>query len=307
MHLILTGATGLIGSSALDAMLRMNSVTKISILSRRPVQMVEDRPDPRVNVIIRKEFETYDEEVLAQLKGAAGCVWALGVAQSQVSRKSAGSPTTPPLPPHLILVPYAAGSLPLAWQEKHEEPKTDWPKFRDYVQITKTFAEAAAKAFSKLPGTEPSAAAASGKVPPASPPFRFVYVAGGDTTTKPGLLTAFQARIKGETELSLGAICRPSHLKGYSVRVFYPDMAGHDAIKPYIAPRPLVHSVAEAVLGAPIRHFAKNLWAPTDKLGEFLNELAMGHHDDINAEDVQGSVDGLTIISNADIRRVMGY
>lgn len=38
MHLILTGATGgLIGSSALDALLRMNSVTKISILSRRPV------------------------------------------------------------------------------------------------------------------------------------------------------------------------------------------------------------------------------------------------------------------------------
>ncbi|KAK7956405.1 uncharacterized protein PG986_005627 [Apiospora aurea] len=212
--------------------------------------MVEGRPDPRVNVIIHKDFETYDEKVLAQLKGAAGCVWALGVAQS------------PALRPHLILVP-------------------------DYVQITKTCAEAAAKALSKLSGTEST---------------------GGDTTTKPGLLTAFQARIKGETELSLGAICRSSHLQGYSVRIFYPDMAGHDAIKPYIAPRPLVHSVAEAVLGAPIRHFAKNLWAPTDKLGEFLVEVAMGRHDaDIDAADGQESVDGLTIISNADIRRVKGY
>ncbi|KAK8051780.1 hypothetical protein PG993_003165 [Apiospora rasikravindrae] len=268
MHLILTGATGLIGSSALDAMLRMRSVTKISILSRRPVQMAEDRPDPRVNVIIHKDFETYDEKVLAQLQGATGCVWALGVAQSQVSRK-------------------------------------------DYVQITKTYAEAAAKAFSTLPGTEAnaSAAASSGEAPPATPPpFRFVYVAGGDTTTKPGLLTAFQARVKGETELSLGAICRSSHLNGYSVRIFYPDMAGHDAIKPYIAPRPLVHNIAEVVLGAPIRRFAKNLWAPTDKLGEFLVEVAMGRHDDdIDAADGNGTVDGLTIVSNADIRRVKGY
>ncbi|KAK8042443.1 Botcinic acid biosynthesis cluster B protein 16 [Apiospora phragmitis] len=270
MHLILTGATGLIGSSALDAMLRMSSVTKISILSRRPVQMVQDRPDPRVNVIIHKDFGTYDDEVLAQLKGAAGCVWAIGVAQSQVSRT-------------------------------------------EYVQITKAYAEAAAKAFSSLPGPEPDAATATsgeGASTTPAPPFRFVYVAGGDTTTKPGLLTAFQARIKGETELSLGSLCRSSpnnQLRGYSVRIFYPDMAGHDAIKPYVAPRPLVHNVAEVFLDAPIRRFAKNLWAPTEKMGEFLAEVAMGRHDDIAAADGQEKVDGMTIISNADLRRFKGY
>lgn len=86
MHLILTGATGFIGSSILDAMLRMNGLTKISILSRRPVQMMADRPDPRVNVIIHNNFESYDDELLAQLNGAVGCVWAIGVAQSQVSK-----------------------------------------------------------------------------------------------------------------------------------------------------------------------------------------------------------------------------
>ncbi|KAH0497593.1 hypothetical protein TgHK011_004887 [Trichoderma gracile] len=87
MHLILTGATGLIGSSVLDAMLRMTEVTKISILSRRPVAMAEDAKDPRVNVIIHKDFSTYDSEVLGKLQGASGAVWALGVSQTKVSKE----------------------------------------------------------------------------------------------------------------------------------------------------------------------------------------------------------------------------
>lgn len=60
----------------LDAMIKMKDVTKISILSRRPVQMAEDAKDPRINVIIHKDFAKYDSAVLDQLKGARGCVWA---------------------------------------------------------------------------------------------------------------------------------------------------------------------------------------------------------------------------------------
>lgn len=56
-------------------MIKMKGVTKISILSRRPVPMAEDAKDPRINVIIHKDFTKYDS-VLNQLKGARGCVWA---------------------------------------------------------------------------------------------------------------------------------------------------------------------------------------------------------------------------------------
>ncbi|KAI3319486.1 putative nucleoside-diphosphate-sugar epimerase [Xylariaceae sp. AK1471] len=87
MHVILTGATGLVGSGVLDAMIKMKDVTKISILSRRPVQMAEDVKDPRINVIIHKDFANYDSAVLDQLKGARGCVWALGISQTQVSKE----------------------------------------------------------------------------------------------------------------------------------------------------------------------------------------------------------------------------
>ncbi|KAI1813211.1 putative nucleoside-diphosphate-sugar epimerase [Poronia punctata] len=87
MHVILTGATGLVGSGVLDAMIKMKEVTKISVLSRRPVKMAEDAKDPRINVIIHKDFSNYDAAVLDQLKGARGCVWALGISQTQVSKE----------------------------------------------------------------------------------------------------------------------------------------------------------------------------------------------------------------------------
>ncbi len=85
MHLILTGATGLVGSAVLDAMIRTKDITKISVLSRRPVKMAEDANDPRINVILHQDFGKYSQELLKQVEGASGCVWALGISQTQVS------------------------------------------------------------------------------------------------------------------------------------------------------------------------------------------------------------------------------
>lgn len=87
MHLILTGATGLVGSGVLDAMLKMKHVSKITILSRRPVRMADDAQDPRVHVILHQDFGQYDAAVLRQLTDATGCVWALGISQSQVGKE----------------------------------------------------------------------------------------------------------------------------------------------------------------------------------------------------------------------------
>ncbi|KAK4221662.1 hypothetical protein QBC38DRAFT_121259 [Podospora fimiseda] len=87
MHLILTGATGLVGSAVLNAMIKTPEISKISILSRRPVQQAEDSKDPRINVIIHKDFTQYDSEVLSKLQGADGCVWALGISQAEVNKE----------------------------------------------------------------------------------------------------------------------------------------------------------------------------------------------------------------------------
>ncbi|SPQ23959.1 023d9a39-8c5c-4d84-8c8b-1309eb1baa0f [Thermothielavioides terrestris] len=83
MHLIVTGATGLVGSAVLDAMIRNKGVTKISVLTRRPVKFQDDR----INVIIHKDFASYDRDLLKKLDGAQACVWALGISQTQVSKE----------------------------------------------------------------------------------------------------------------------------------------------------------------------------------------------------------------------------
>jgi uncharacterized protein YbjT (DUF2867 family) len=77
MHLILTGATGLVGSAVLHTMITTPAVTKISVLSRRPVAQAEGHS--KVNVIIHKDFASYPEEVMVRLQDAKGVVWAQGI------------------------------------------------------------------------------------------------------------------------------------------------------------------------------------------------------------------------------------
>jgi NAD dependent epimerase/dehydratase family enzyme len=85
MHLIITGATGLVGSACLHQMLLNKSITRISILSRRPVPMAAEHS--HVNVIIHKDFSAYSAEVLERLKGAEACIWALGISATKVSKR----------------------------------------------------------------------------------------------------------------------------------------------------------------------------------------------------------------------------
>ncbi|KAF7172584.1 hypothetical protein CNMCM5623_004755 [Aspergillus felis] len=250
MHLILTGATGLVGSGVLDAMLAMKEVTKISILSRRPVQMAEDVHDPRVQVIIHKDFETYDPTVLSQLQGATGCVWALGISQTKVNKD-------------------------------------------EYIKITKDYALEAAKAFRTLP--------------PPNQPFHFVYVSGKGATTQPGFFTALFGRVKGETELELAELRRQFPLfRTSSVRPAFIDYAHHNAIKKYLPPRPTYETWFQP-LGSVFRVATPGLCSPTEQLGRFLTEMAMGKHGDrlVGGKDVQ-IVGQMPILENTAFRRLAG-
>lgn len=76
-HIILTGATGSAGSAILAYALQSPSVSRVSILSRRAVQLAENQP--KAQVIIHEDFGSYPRDVLEQLKGATGCIWALGI------------------------------------------------------------------------------------------------------------------------------------------------------------------------------------------------------------------------------------
>jgi hypothetical protein len=272
MHLILTGATGLVGSSALDAMLKNAAISKISILSRSPVRMAEDSKDPRVNVITHKDFETYKPELLDQLKDAEGCVWALGTSQTNVTSEYEQIPIV------MVIDQLLTAN-------------------RQYVKITKDYTLAAAKAFSTIK--------------PTNSPFRFIHVSGEGATQSPGRFSPIFARVKGETESLLGALSEEHpNIRIDSVRPAFVDPAAHDAIKPYIPSSAGLKGVAAqagtALIAPGIRCFYKSMHSPTEHLGSFLTDMAIGRYE----AKLQGpgvfKLGGGYVIENAGMRRMLG-
>lgn len=87
MHLILTGATGLVGTAVLSHILALphGQVDKLTILSRKPVPLAEDHPI--TEVIIHHNYGTYPDDLLQKLKGADGVIWAQGISQNEVDRE----------------------------------------------------------------------------------------------------------------------------------------------------------------------------------------------------------------------------
>jgi hypothetical protein len=76
-HIILSGATGSAGSAILAYAVKSPAIARVSVLSRRPVKLAEN--EPKAQVIIHKDFNNYPPDILDQLKGATGCIWAQGI------------------------------------------------------------------------------------------------------------------------------------------------------------------------------------------------------------------------------------
>ena len=72
MKIILTGTTGFIGNKVLQQCLAKPAITSIVALSRRPL---DDVTDPKVKVVVLKDFTAYGEDVLRVVEGAEACIW----------------------------------------------------------------------------------------------------------------------------------------------------------------------------------------------------------------------------------------
>ncbi|KAL8756394.1 MAG: hypothetical protein Q9199_002956 [Rusavskia elegans] len=81
-HVILTGCTGTAGSAILAQCIKSSKVSRVSILSRRPVKQAEGQDNVKVH--IHEDFRSYPDSLLNELEGAIGCIWALGISVSQV-------------------------------------------------------------------------------------------------------------------------------------------------------------------------------------------------------------------------------
>lgn len=85
VHVILTGATGLVGSAVLAHLLSSPSISRVSILSRRPVAAAEGHT--KANVVLHSDFSQYPQTLLDQIKDADGCIWAQGKSSIGMTEK----------------------------------------------------------------------------------------------------------------------------------------------------------------------------------------------------------------------------
>jgi hypothetical protein len=76
MKLLITGATGTIGSAILRHCLQNPSITSITALSRRALP--QDISSPKLSTIIVSDFADYDAALLSQIVSADGAIWAMG-------------------------------------------------------------------------------------------------------------------------------------------------------------------------------------------------------------------------------------
>jgi hypothetical protein len=74
MKVIVFGATGFVGSEVTTQLLAQPDVSEVVCVTRRPT----GRKDGKLREVIHIDFLTYEPDLLAQLAGAAGCIWALG-------------------------------------------------------------------------------------------------------------------------------------------------------------------------------------------------------------------------------------
>ena len=81
MKILLTGATGFVGSEVLRQALESPSVAKVTCLTRRPLGMAV----PKLQELVLPDFTDYSQ--VAPELDADACIWCLGVSQFAVSKE----------------------------------------------------------------------------------------------------------------------------------------------------------------------------------------------------------------------------
>jgi uncharacterized protein YbjT (DUF2867 family) len=81
MKIILTGATGFVGSEVLRQAINSSSIEQITVLTRRSIGI----SNPKLNEIILEDFLDYSK-IADHLKVDA-CIWCLGISQTEVSKE----------------------------------------------------------------------------------------------------------------------------------------------------------------------------------------------------------------------------
>jgi NAD(P)-dependent dehydrogenase (short-subunit alcohol dehydrogenase family) len=77
MKVIVTGCNGLVGSALVRQCIANDNITHVFALTRKPLDEAVAK-SPKATVILHDDFSTLPPDLLRQLAGAEGCLWAIG-------------------------------------------------------------------------------------------------------------------------------------------------------------------------------------------------------------------------------------
>jgi hypothetical protein len=260
MHIIITGATGLIGSAALDIALNDPEVTKISILSRSHVPQAWAQP--KAEAIYVPDFGNYDPELVRKLEDAKGIIWCLGETRhGKISTE------------YVSLPGFELDGLFLWFANIHG---------RDLDRINVQYPLYAAKTF------------AAGKKS-----FNFVFISSMSKSSVRQMNQLLTSRIvlgiekqlhedvvdKGKAEEGLIKLHKEMpNLKPYSLRLCAMDYRGHKAVLDNIKyPRPWWKVLASWVIPM-VKWYSALLNCDSPDFGFLMTELAKGDGEPIEEE-----------------------
>lgn len=83
MDIIVTGATGMVGSELIRQAIADPEINSILAISRSPVEITS----PKLSVVLQSSFLHYDT-LAAEFAKATACIWCLGISQAQVNREA---------------------------------------------------------------------------------------------------------------------------------------------------------------------------------------------------------------------------
>lgn len=73
MKIVLTGATGFLGSEVLDQCCHSAEVDSVVVLTRRPLK--QDVSSTKVQNIVVQDFRSYTLEAIDAISDADACIW----------------------------------------------------------------------------------------------------------------------------------------------------------------------------------------------------------------------------------------
>ncbi|KAL2183903.1 hypothetical protein L209DRAFT_757210 [Thermothelomyces heterothallicus CBS 203.75] len=77
MKVIVTGCTGLVGSALIRQCIANDDISHVFAISRKPLDDAVAK-SPKITVILHDDFSTYPMQLLDKVRGAEGCLWAIG-------------------------------------------------------------------------------------------------------------------------------------------------------------------------------------------------------------------------------------